>query len=313
MAQDIRICVVGSANVDLTFCTPRLPRAGETLAGHALHVGMGGKGANQAVAAARLGAEVAFVACVGHDSFGNEAVSRYRAEGIDTSFVRQDESRPTGAAAIVVDDAAENCIIVVAGANAGLTPDDVRRASPALRQANAVLCQLETPLETTVEAFRTARAAGRLTVLTPSPVRAFPDELLRLTDLCVLNATEMAFLAGRPVDGPDDAHSAAAVLRTLGVKAVALTMGDRGAFLLDDTGAAHVPAVAVEAVDTTGAGDAFTAALAVSLAEGLNLRDAAERASVVAAITVTRLGAQSAFPCRDEVDERMRAGFRSAS
>ncbi len=300
MAKLGRICVVGSANVDLTFRTPRLPRAGETLAGHALHIGMGGKGANQAVAAARLGGEVAFVACVGNDSFGTEAICHYQAEGIDTSFVRRDANRPTGTAAIVVDDAAENSIIVVAGANAGLTPEDVRKASSAIQQADAVLCQLETPLDATLEAFRIARAAGKRTVLTPAPVRELPDELLRLCDLCVLNRTEMEFLAKCPVDSADDALSAAKSLRALGVRTVAVTMGAGGACLLDDAGAVHIPAVAVEAVDTTGAGDAFTAALAVSLAEGLDLREAARRASLVAAITVTRMGTQTAFPQRHQ-------------
>src|SRR5688572_26471604 len=197
MAIPCRICVVGSANVDLTFRTPRLPRPGETLAGHSLHVGMGGKGANQAVAAARLGAKVTFVARVGSDQFATEAIQRYQAEGIDTAFVRQDADRPTGTAAIVVDDEAENAIIIVAGANAGLTSDDVRQASSAIENADAVLCQLETPLDATLEAFRLARAAGVLTVLTPAPAMDLPDELLGLCDLCVPNQTEMKLLARR--------------------------------------------------------------------------------------------------------------------
>ena len=213
MAKVPHICVVGSANVDLTFCTPPLPRAGETLAGHALHIGMGGKGANRAVAAARLGAEVAFVACVGQDSFGTEAINRYQAEGIDTSFVRQDPGRPTGTAAIVLDDEAENCIIVVARANAGLTPEDVRKASSAIQRADAVLCQLETPLDATLEAFRLARAAGKLTVLNPAPIAELPDDLLHRCELCVLNRTEMEFLAKRPVDSPDDAYAEAKLLQ----------------------------------------------------------------------------------------------------
>ena len=158
MTRPCRICVVGSANVDLTFRTPRFPKPGETLTGHALHQGMGGKGANQAVAAARLGADVTFVACVGSDSFGAEAIRQFQAEGIHTEFVRQDASQPTGTAAIVVDDHAENCIIVVPGANAGLTSSDVRRAASAIQQPDVVVCQLETPLEATLEAFRIARA-----------------------------------------------------------------------------------------------------------------------------------------------------------
>jgi ribokinase len=300
-----RICVIGSANIDLTFRTPRFPQPGETLTGHSLHQGMGGKGANQAVAAARLGADVTLVACVGNDSFGSEAVRQYQAEGIHTEFVRQDASQPTGTAAIVVDDHAENCIIVVPGANAGLTPEDVRYASSAIQQADVTVCQLETPLEATLEAFRIARAAGKLTVLTPAPVMKLPDELLGLCDLCVPNRTEIEVLVGRKVNRHEDAHAAAKSLMSRGVKSVALTMGGSGAFIADETEAAHIPVIEVDALDTTGAGDAFTAALAVSLAEGLTLRQSAHRASLVAAITVTRIGTQAAFPHRAEVNERM--------
>jgi ribokinase len=305
MAKRCQICVVGSANVDLTFRTPRLPRPGETLAGHSVHLGMGGKGANQAVAAARLGAQVTLVARVGNDTFGQEAVLRYRAEGIDTAFVRQDTQRPTGTAAIVVDDQAENCILIVAGANAGLAPQDVREAAPPIQNADALLCQLETPLDATLEAFRLARAAGTRTVLTPAPVIDLPDELLRLCDLCVPNRTEMELLVRCPVVTDVDAQSAAELLRARGVKTVAVTLGDAGAIVVDDAGSVHIPAVDVEAVDPTGAGDAFTAALAVALAEGSALREAARRASVVAALTVTRVGTQTAFPFLLEVGERM--------
>jgi ribokinase len=302
MARRCRICVVGSANVDLTFRTPRLPKAGETLAGQSLHLGMGGKGANQAVAAARLGAEVVFVACVGNDTFGDEAMKRFRAEGIDTSFVRQDGNHPTGTAAIVVDDNAENCIVIVPGANAGLSAADVRTAASMIQQADAVLCQLETPIEATVEAFRLARAAGKLTMLTPAPVVELPEELLPLCDVCVPNRTEMEYLAGGPVQTVEQAHVAAMSLRARGVKTVVVTLGPKGALLLNDS-AVHIPALAVKAVDTTGAGDAFTAALAVSLANGEPLQDAARRASAVAALTVTQIGTQAAFPHRLDVDE----------
>lgn len=212
LVQTCRICVIGSANVDLTFRTPRFPIPGETLTGHAMHQGMGGKGANQAVAAARLGADVTFIACVGNDSFGADAIRQYQAEGIHTDFVRQDKSRATGTAAIVVDDHAENCIIVVPGANAGLTPEDVERASSAIQQADAVICQLETPMEATLEAFRIARKGNRLTILTPAPAKELSDELLKLCDVCVLNRSEIEVLAGRSVNNPDDAYAASKML-----------------------------------------------------------------------------------------------------
>jgi ribokinase len=309
MKYPSRICVVGSANVDLTFRTPRLPRAGETLAGYSLHVGMGGKGANQAVAAARLGAEVAFVARVGNDAFGSEAVRQYQAEGIDASFVRRDASGPTGTAAIVVDDAAENCILIVSGANAKLSPADVREAASAIERADAVLCQLETTLEASLEAFRLARAAGKRTILTPAPVVPLPDELLRHCDICIPNRTEIESLVGHTVRSQDEALTAAKALMARGVQTVVVTMGDGGAFLIDDDKALHIPAIGIEAVDTTGAGDAFAAGLATFLTEGSTLKDAARRASVVAALTVTRVGAQAAFPYRTEVDERLSSGI----
>ncbi|EMI57500.1 ribokinase [Rhodopirellula sallentina SM41] len=182
-----RIAVVGSANVDLTFRTPRLPVPGETLAGRSLHQGMGGKGANQAVVAARLGAEVAFIAKVGDDGSGQQALDAYTADGIDVSHVEREFDCPTGTAAIMVDDDADNCIIVVAGANAKLTAGDVQSARSVIERADAVLCQLETPVEAAIEAFRIARAAGVRTVLTPAPAELVTDELLSLCDVCVPN------------------------------------------------------------------------------------------------------------------------------
>lgn len=301
MAKPCRICVVGSANVDLTFRTPRLPRPGETLAGRAFHVGLGGKGANQAVAAARLGAEVTFVARVGSDAFGEDALRRYQADGVSTRFVQRDLSLPTGTAAILVDDAAENSIIVVPGANGAMTVEDVRAAAEAIQSADAVLCQLETPLEATLEAFRLARSAGRCTVLTPAPMRELPDALLELCDLCVPNKSEIEQLVGRSVNDLVEVAAAADLLRSCGVKRVAVTLGAEGALLLDETGPRHVPAIPVVAVDTTGAGDAFTAALAVRLAEGASFREAARQASAVAALTVSRLGAYESFPSTAEV------------
>jgi ribokinase len=298
-----RICVVGSANIDLTFRTPRFPQPGETLTGRALHQGMGGKGANQAVAAARLGADVTFIACVGNDAFGKAAMDAYGAEGIHTTLIRQVEDQPTGTAAILVDDQAENCIIVVAGANAMLKQADVTAASTMIQQFNAVLCQLETPVKAAVEAFRLARAANVLTMLTPAPAEHVTDELLALCDICVPNKTEISTLTGQSIHSESDALRAAEKLCERGVKRVALTMGGGGVLLLDESGSTYIPAMNVDAVDTTGAGDAFTAALAVSLAEGRTLTDSARRASIVAAISVTRLGTQTAFPTKEEVSD----------
>lgn len=297
------ICVVGSANVDLTFRTPRLPVPGETFAGRSLHQCMGGKGANQAVVAARLGATVTFIARVGSDGFGAEALEAYQAENIDTQFIQRDASQPTGTAAILVDDNAENCIIVVAGANAGLTPADVRAASSAIERSSIVLCQLETPTEAAIEAFRIARAANATTVLTPAPADKVTDELLSLCDVCVPNKPEIAAMVDQSVETQQDAIRAAQLLRERGVKRVALTLGGDGVLLVDGSGSTHIPAMCVEAVDTTGAGDAFTGGLSVGLADGLSLAEAARKAALVAAISVTRIGTQTSFPTSEEASK----------
>lgn len=303
MKSTPRICVVGSANIDLTFRTPRFPQPGETLTGHALHQGMGGKGANQAVAAARLGADVTFIACVGNDAFGKAAIGAYLADGIQTSFIRQVADQPTGTAAILVDDDAENCIIVVPGANAKLNSLDVQAAWQKVEQPHAVLCQMETPVEAAVEAFRLARAANVLTILTPAPAEHVTDELLALCDVCVPNKTEIHELTGQAVNNEVDALRAAERLQDRGVKCVALTMGGEGVLILDDSGSTHISADKVDAVDTTGAGDAFTAAFAVSLSAGMTQIESARRACAVAAISVTQMGTQTAFPTLKEVNE----------
>lgn len=300
--QRPKITVVGSANVDLTFRTPRLPVPGETFAGHSLHQGMGGKGANQAVVAARLDADVSFVARVGNDGFATQAINAYEKDGIDTSFLRHSEDQPTGTAAILVDDDAENCIIVVAGANAELTAEDVQSAKTVIEQSDVVICQLETPVEAAMQAFTLARAANVLTMLTPAPAELVTKELLSLCDVCVPNKTEIAAITGCSVESAGDCIGAAEQLMQRGVRQVALTMGGEGVLALDHTGMSRVPATQVKAVDTTGAGDAFTGALAVSLAAGLPLAAAARRAAVVAAISVTRIGTQTSFPSLDEVN-----------
>jgi ribokinase len=292
---------VGSTNVDLFFRTSRLPRPGETLAGQAFHLGYGGKGANQAVMAARLGARVSMVGRVGRDVFGEGALRNYQQEQVETAHVRLDGERPTGVASIVVDDAAENCILVVAGANQGLTPGDVREAAAVVQAADVVLCQLEVPVASCLEAFRLARAAGVRTVLNPAPAAALPDELLQLTDLCVPNETEIEALTGVSAATPDGAEAAARALRRRGPRTVIVTLGARGALVVEEEARA-VAAFVVQAVDPTGAGDAFIGSLAVFLAEGMELAVAVRRANAAAALSVTRLGTQTAYPRRGEVE-----------
>jgi ribokinase len=294
------VCVVGSSNVDLTFRTPRLPRPGETVAGTLFHFGCGGKGGNQAVMAARLGARVSFVTRVGRDPFGQHLVDHYRQEGIELPGVLHDSSRNTGSAAIIVDDHARNCIIVVPGANEMLSPDDVRAAADAVRRADIVVCQLEVPLAAVVEAFEIGKAQGVRTILNPAPAAQLPPSLLRLTDVCVPNESELENLTARPVRKIAEAKEAARVLRDQGAETVIVTLGKQGALLVTDDRAEQFPAFAVNAIDPTGAGDAFVAGLAVLLAEGRGVDDAIRKANRLAAFTVTRHGTQSAFPSQVE-------------
>jgi ribokinase len=302
MRRAPRICVVGSTNIDLTFRTQRLPVAGETLAGQSFHLGHGGKGANQAVMAARLGAEAAFVSRVGRDAFGELALANLRAQGIDTGFVGLDGRRATGVASILVDDQARNCILVVPGANLGLSTQEVRDAAGAIRSADAVVCQLEVPLEAVTEAFRLAREAGVRTILNPAPAQSLSDELLQFTDVCVPNEGEAAELSRISTTNGGRTADAGEVLRRRGPKAVLVTLGERGVVVHEGGEPEHIPAPGVVAEDTSGAGDAFVGSLAVFLAEGHSLREAARRANVAAALSVTRLGTQASYPLRSEVE-----------
>lgn len=301
-----RICVVGSSNIDLIAKVPRLPTLGETLVGHSFHLGYGGKGANQAVMAARLGAQVVMVTKIGRDVFGEGTLENYRQQGIDSAHVLFDDARFSGVAPIFVDDDGRNVIVIVPGANMGLTPDDVRRAQDAIRSAAVLICQLEIPVESTLEALRIGRAAGIRTILNPAPAAVLPDDLLALADYCVPNETEAELLTGLPVASIDDARAAARALLTRGPKTVVITLGERGALLADRESVSHYPAVGVPAVDSTGAGDAFVGSLAVFLAEGVALRQAVPRANAVAALSVTKIGTQVSFPSRAEADAFLR-------
>jgi ribokinase len=296
------VCVVGSANVDLTVFTPRLPRPGETLAGRHFHLGFGGKGANQAVMAARLGARVTLIARVGGDVFGRHMLANLKDQNIDTAHIRLDQDQPTGVASIIVDDAAQNCILVVPGANGFLSPEDIRQSASAIQRANVLLCQLEVPIPTILEAFRLARAAGVMTILNPAPAMTLPDELLALADLCVPNETELELLTGQTLGTLEEIEAAGQALLKRGPKTVLVTLGNRGALLVSKDGRAqHFPALPVTAVDPTGAGDAFIGSLAVFLTEGMPLSEAIAKANRVAGLSVTRKGTQTAFPTRAEI------------
>jgi ribokinase len=300
-----RILVIGSSNTDLTIRLERIPRPGETLLGGQFSTAAGGKGANQAVAAARAGGEVAFVARVGQDMFGEKALAGFAREGIDVGHVTRDADAPSGVALIFVARDGENSIAVAGGANARLAPGDVKKTESAFANADRVLMQLEIPLETAQAAAECASRGGVPVILNPAPATELPGELLRLVSILTPNETEAQMLTGIAVTDPESAARAAEVLLGRGVETVIITLGSHGAFVAGTFGRELVAGFQVEAVDTTAAGDVFNGALAVALAEGKPLIEAVRFANAAAAISVTRLGAQPSAPHRAEIEALM--------
>jgi ribokinase len=299
------IVVVGSLNMDLVVEVPTIPLPGETVLGKNFATFPGGKGANQAVAAARLGAQVSLIGRVGQDAFGDQLLTSAQADGINVSHVGRDESAATGVAMIVVDDEGQNSIAVASGANFCLTADHVREAWRALEEIDILVMPLETPLETIATAIELAHQAGTTVVLNPAPARSLPDKILASVDVLVPNEPETAQLTGMSIGTMEEKRDAARELLALGVGNVVLTLGSHGALALDGKTEqfSMVPAYPVEVVDTTAAGDAFVAGLAVGLGEGKSLQEAVQFANVVGAFAVTKLGAQPSMPTRDEVEQ----------
>ena len=313
------VMVVGSANTDLTVTLPALPRPGETVTGGTLHTGFGGKGANQAVAARRAGAEVALAARVGDDEYADRYLDHLRVEGIDTGAIGRDRRAASGVALIVVDAAGRNQIAVASGANARLRPAHLKTALPPVRAGGVVVAQLEVPIDTVQAAFRAARRAGATTLLNPAPVpvvhagsasgsggrvHPLPEALVRLTDVVVVNEVEAEQLTGLPVADTAAAQQAAAALVASGFGAAVVTLGERGAVWMDGTDSGRAAAPEVEAIDTTGAGDTFTGYLAAGLASGAPLAESVARAVRAASLAVTRRGAQPGIPRRSELSRQ---------
>jgi len=289
--------------MDLVTRAPRLPQRGETIAGTAFGTYLGGKGLNQAVAARRMGAQVAMIARVGVDSFGDRIRAALADEGIDAALVRATADAPTGTALIVVEEGSgDNMIVAVPGANSRLTPTDIDAAAEVLRQARVLLLQLEVPLPTLLHAARLARDAGAIVILTPAPAQPLPDELLAATTILVPNAVEIGQLLASPIDPVAGAQR----LIARGVEMVVITQGERGATLVTHAGAQHVASFAVEAVDTVAAGDAFAGALAALLAEGRDAHEALRYASAAGALAVTQAGALPSLPTRAAVESFLR-------
>ena len=293
-----KICVIGASNIDLISYAPRLPKMGETLPGTRFQMGFGGKGANQAVMAAKLGAEVAMITKVGEDIFGRDTLKNYESLGFDTRYVLFTDQASTGVAPIWVDESTgNNAIIVVAGANDLLSPADVVAARSAIISAKIVVCQWECPLETTLAALRIGREAGVMTLFNPAPARTeLPPEAYQLSDILSPNESETELLTGRSVATLEEAEAAARILLGRGAGRIVLTLGERGSLLVDEDIVQHVPAPKVQAVDTTGAGDAFMGSLAYFLALGAPILEAMARANQIAAISVQSPGTQSSFP-----------------
>lgn len=303
MSMRSKILVIGSSNTDMVIRTNTLPLPGETVLGGEFFMNPGGKGANQAVAAARSGGQVTFVTKVGNDLFGKEALEQFKQESIDCKFIQIDHLHPSGIALINVDGQGENSIAVAPGSNGQLRPEDIDAALAQADQSTIVLLQLEIPMPTIEHVIQKSYKKNLRVVLNPAPAQRLPMSLFPLVYLITPNEREAELLTGVPVVDAASALKAASVLRSFGVPNVIITMGSKGAFLHTSNISEIIPAPEVEAVDTTGAGDCFNGALAVALAEKNDLKDAVVFSSRAAALSVMRMGAQSSIPFRSEIEE----------
>lgn len=296
-----KIIVVGSSNMDMVVKTDHIPVPGETVLSGSFFMNPGGKGANQAVAVARLGGEVTFVSKLGNDIFGKQFSQLFNDEGINTSFLLSDEDLPSGVALITVDEAGENSIVVASGANASLNTADIGGALDAIASSGIVLLQLEIPMAVVEYVVDLAASKGVKVILNPAPAAALSQNLLQKIDILTPNKTEASMIAGVPVTNMESAKKAAKLICNKGVKIVVVTMGPLGAVICEGGKCSLVEARKVETVDTTAAGDVFNGAIAVALSEGKGMTDAVKFACDAAAISVTRLGAQSSIPYRNEL------------
>ncbi len=295
------VVVVGSLNMDLVMRTPRVPVGGETLHGHEFSTLPGGKGANQAVACARLGAKVAMIGQVGNDGFGTTLRDGLAADGIDVNGVLQTSAVGTGVAMILVEDIGQNRIVLAAGANGALTPDDIDAQTALIGGAAMVVLQLEVPMPVVERAIAIAHSAGVPVLLNPGPAKPLAEPLWSQIDLLIPNESEAELLSGIAVTDAASAYTAARVFRQRGVKCVLITLGANGVAVVDDAGERHLPAHVVKAVDTTAAGDTFIGGLTAGLVEGMAMDEAVALGQRASALCVTRHGAQPSIPYRREI------------
>ncbi|NRN29235.1 ribokinase [Photorhabdus heterorhabditis] len=298
-----KLAVVGSINADHILNLESFPRPGETVIGKQYQIAFGGKGANQAVAASRSGADITFIACVGQDDIGSRVCQQLAMDNIKISSIEAIEGETTGVALILVNQQGENVIGINAGANAALTPEYFHRYQNIIKEADALLIQLESPLETVQLAAETAKQNNTKVILNPAPAQKLSDQLLSLVDIITPNETEAEYLTGITVKDNSDAEKAAQVLHSKGIETVIITLGSRGAWLSEKgQNGKHVPGLKVKVVDTIAAGDTFNGALVTALLEGKEMLSAVRFAHSAAAIAVTRQGAQPSIPWRNEID-----------
>ncbi|MEI6061579.1 MAG: ribokinase [Bacteroidota bacterium] len=299
--QSKKIVVVGSCNTDMVIKADRLPVPGETILGGTFFMNPGGKGANQAVAASRMGGNVTLISKTGNDVFGKQSVMLYTAENIKTDFIYSDPKHPSGVALITVDSQGENCIVVASGANAYLTPSDIDKASAEIENSDLVLMQLEIPIDTVEYVAEMANKKGIKVILNPAPARALSDNLLKQLYIIIPNKSEAEILSGIKVSDIESAKQAADIISAKGVDIVVITLGSQGALIKEYKEYLFVEAFKVDALDTTAAGDTFCGAFCVGLSEGRSIPEAVKLAARAAAITVTRMGAQASIPYRSEL------------
>ncbi|MGI5975272.1 MAG: ribokinase [Paludibacter sp.] len=296
-----KIVVVGSCNTDMVVKSDRLPVPGETVLGGAFMMNPGGKGANQAVAIARMGGNVTFISKTGNDLFGRQSLEMYANENINTDYIFSDQNLPSGVALIMVDRNGENCIVVASGANSSLSPKDIDKAKHVIESADILLMQLEVPVDTVEYAAKLAFEKGIKVVLNPAPAAFLSNEILHCLYTIIPNEIEAEILSGIKISNTESAKQAADIIAAKGVDKVVITLGSQGSLIKDESKYTFVPAEKVEAVDTTAAGDTFCGAFCVGISEGLSIEDAVKMATKAAGITVTREGAQASIPYRKEL------------
>ena len=296
-----KVTVVGSFMYDLVATAPRRPKTGETLIGDSFGMFLGGKGANQAIAASRAGAIVSMVGRLGNDLFGDQFLEKFSEEGINTDFVIQDTENGTGVGMPLIDASGDNSIVIIPQANMALSVENIDQAESSIADSDVLVLQCEVPMEANQRAAEIANKNDTLVILNPAPACAIPDALLSLVDIITPNESETEILTGMPTETDNQAIEAAHLLLSKGIETVILTLGSRGSFLLTKKMEKLIPAFSVEVVDTTAAGDAFCGALAASLAHGINIEKSVKIANAAGALAVTKLGAEPSLPSREEI------------